>query len=288
VPSRSRQRQLAKLAQRRQQERRRQRRQRILAAVVAAVVAIGGGAFAAVALLGGGGSANPSSSETPTPSASSSYAAGTGEQTGTVTVQTPPASQVACGAKVPPDANKPKPQFNGPPPMAIDQSATYVATMQTSCGTIEISLLADRAPITVNSFVFLAQHHYFDGTFFHRIAESIDVIQGGDPTGSGSGGPGYSFQDELNPPLSYGPGTLAMANSGPNTNGSQFFVITGPDGHGLDSNPNYTIFGQITKGLDVAQKIQAVGVKGSKPGDPTADGPPAEAIYIESVTIAQT
>ena len=142
--------------------------------------------------------------------------------------------------------------------MKIDQKATYTATMVTSCGTIVIELDAKRAPQTVNSFVFLANKGYFDGQYFHRLDTSIDVIQGGDPSGTGGDGPGYAIPDELTGKFTYTPGTLAMANAGANTGGSQFFIITGPEGTNLDGNPNYTIFGKVVEGLDVAQKIQAL------------------------------
>jgi cyclophilin family peptidyl-prolyl cis-trans isomerase len=119
------------------------------------------------------------------------------------------------------------------------------------------------------------------------------VIQGGDPVGTGTGGPGYSLPDEVSPNPSYGPGTLAMANTGqPNTGGSQFFLITGPKGHGLDNcnQPGqtcYAIFGHVTAGLDVAQRIQHLPVKGFKPGDQNADGPPKQAVYIDTLTVAK-
>jgi len=134
------------------------------------------------------------------------------------------------------------------------------------------------APQTVASFVFLAEHKFFDGTFFHRVVDSIDVVQGGDPTGTGSGGPGYSIPDELKGGEHYAPGSVAMANAGPNTGGSQFFLITGPGGANLDSNPNYTIFGHITDGLDVAKQINGFMPK-------SGDGQPTQAVYIDSVTI---
>ena len=108
----------------------------------------------------------------------------------------------------------------------------------------------------MNSFVFLAKQSYFDGKYFHRLDTSIDVIQGGDPSGTGGDGPGYAIPDELTGKLTYTPGTLAMANAGANTGGSQFFIITGPRIN-LDGNPNYTIFGKVVEGLDVA--------KGSRP-----------------------
>ena len=161
--------------------------------------------------------------------------------------------------------------------MSLDRSKTYLATMETSCGTIRLRLYDDRSPITVNSFVFLARHHFFDGQFFHRVANSIDVIQAGDPTGTGTGGPGYSIPDELKNGLKFRVGTLAMANAGPNTGGSQFFIITGPKGLSLPSN--YTIFGQVAKGLRVARRIQNVPVGG------TSGETPLQKVYIDSVTI---
>jgi len=282
MSKRTRERQLAKLAARRQAERDavQHRRQRIVTTigVVVAVVLVGAGA---VYLLGKGSSttqASATSTLSPTPSASPSAKPGT--QTSTVKPTAAPAT-VACGAKAPASAGKPKPQFAGPPPAIIHPRSTYTATMVTSCGTIVIRLDSLGATQTVNSFVFLAKHGYFDGTFFHRIATSIDVIQGGDPTGTGSGGPGYSIPDELSGKESYGPGTVAMANAGPNTGGSQFFIITGPKGRNLDPNPNYTIFGHVIKGLDVAKLIQ------QRYAPASGDGLPTAAIYIDKVTIAE-
>jgi len=286
----SRERQLAKLAARRAAERRHQRRMRITAGAVAFAVAAGGGLVAFVAFTGGKAKPSPSpaasASTSPTPTPAPSYSPGTGKQTGTVKPEPAP-STVACGAKAPPGAGKPKPQFNGPPPLTIDPSKTYIATMATSCGTIKIKLLADQAPITVNSFVFLAEHHYFDGQYFHRLDTSIDVVQGGDPVGTGTGGPGYSIPDELQPGASYTPGTLAMANGGPNTGGSQFFLITGPKGTNLDQNPAYAIFGTVIAGLDVAQRIQQLPIKDPQAvaqGDLSGQQP-KDAVYIDEVTI---
>ncbi len=164
-------------------------------------------------------------------------------------------------------------RFDAAPPMIIDTTKTYTATMVTSKGTMEIVLDALAAPVTVNSFVFLARWHYYDGIVFHRIIPGF-VLQGGDPTGSGSGGPGYRFDDELPKPGRYELGSLAMANAGPNTNGSQFFVISGPDGARLP--PLYALFGKVVKGLDVVASINDVG---------TPSGKPREDVVIESVTI---
>jgi len=202
----------------------------------------------------------------------------------------PAPSHVACGAQAPPDAHHAKPQFSGPPPITIDPSKTYTATMKTSCGTITIQLAADTAPITVNNFVFLARQGYFDGQHFHRLDTSIDVVQGGDPTGTGTGGPGYAIPDELSGNETYPTGTVAMANAGPNTGGSQFFIITGPKGQVLNGNNAYPVFGHIVAGLDVAQRIQSLPIKnpqGAAGGD-IGGQQPKQAVYIDKVTIKET
>jgi len=293
MSKRSRDRQLAKLAARRQAERDAAARRRrlivgLVVGVLGLIVVIVG---LSVLLSSGNDSASPSTSPSANPSTSASPSAAPGTKIGTVTPTAANESgEVACGAKAPAKAGKPKPQFAGPPPMKIDPKATYTATMDTSCGTIVIELDAKRAPQTVNSFVFLAKQGYFDGQYFHRLDTSIDVIQGGDPSGTGSDGPGYAIPDELNGKLTYTPGTLAMANAGPNTGGSQFFIITGPEGTNLDGNPNYTIFGRIVEGLGVAQKIQALPIvdpQAAANGDLSGQRP-EQAVYIEKVTIAKT
>ncbi|MBM3730724.1 MAG: peptidylprolyl isomerase [Actinobacteria bacterium] len=158
--------------------------------------------------------------------------------------------------------------------MGIDPAKRYTATMDTSMGSMVIALDAIRAPKTVNSFVFLALNHYFDGIIFHRIINGF-VCQGGDPTGTGRGGPGYRFDDELPKAGEYKVGSFAMANAGPNTNGSQFFIISGPDGCRLP--PAYALFGQVVKGLEVVEAMQSV---------PTAAGDrPKTDVVINSVTI---
>jgi len=289
MSKRSRDRQLAKLAARRQAERTAALRRRnlivgILAGVVALVVVIVGFSF-----LLDDDTETASPTPTPTsPSVSPSPSAEPGTKTGTVAPTAATESgEVACGADEPAKAGKPKPQFAGPPPMDIDRKATYTATMRTSCGTIVIELDPKSAPQTVNSFVFLAEQGYFDGQYFHRLDTSIDVLQGGDPTGNGDGGPGYAIPDELTGNESYRPGTLAMANAGPNTGGSQFFLITGPNGTNLDGNPNYTIFGKVIEGLDIAQRIQKLPIVDPDSGEISGQRP-AEAVYIESVTIKES
>ena len=166
-------------------------------------------------------------------------------------------------------------RFDASPPMIIDPDRRYSAEMATSKGPMTIALDAVGAPNTVNNFVFLSRWHYYDGIVFHRIIPGF-MAQGGDPEGSGRGGPGYRFDDELPAPGRYEVGSVAMANAGPNTNGSQFFIVSGPDGCSLP--PNYSLFGKVVKGLDVVQAIESVGSR---------SGAPSEQITIESVTIAE-
>jgi cyclophilin family peptidyl-prolyl cis-trans isomerase len=159
--------------------------------------------------------------------------------------------------------------------MCIDVNKRYTASMVTSKGTLTIALDPLAAPQTVNNFVVLARYHYFDGIVFHRIIPGF-VLQGGDPTGTGRGGPGYRFADELPKAGRYELGSLAMANAGPNTNGSQFFVISGPAGVRLP--PQYSLFGKVVAGLDVVAAIDALG---------TSSGTPKETVTIESVTVTE-
>jgi cyclophilin family peptidyl-prolyl cis-trans isomerase len=177
-----------------------------------------------------------------------------------------------------PEADGSSPQrrsFKGEPPMVIDTAKRYTAAMVTTKGSMTIALDPQAAPRTVNSFVFLARYHYFDGIVFHRVIPGF-VLQGGDPTGTGTGGPGYKFADELPAPGRYELGSLAMANAGPNTNGSQFFIISGPDGMRLP--PSYSLFGKVVAGLDVVAAIDALG---------SGSGKTKEKITIESVTIVE-
>jgi peptidylprolyl isomerase len=176
------------------------------------------------------------------------------------------------------DGSSPKTQrFSAQPPMCIDPAKTYTAEMKTSMGTMIIALDPIGAPITVNNFVFLARYHYFDGIIFHRIIQGF-VCQGGDPDGNGRGGPGYKFQDELPKRGRYEIGSVAMANAGPNTNGSQFFLISGPSGAGLP--PQYSLFGKIIKGLEILEAMEKV---------PTAAGDrPLVDVVIDQVTITES
>ncbi|WP_324193839.1 peptidylprolyl isomerase [Nocardia blacklockiae] len=167
-------------------------------------------------------------------------------------------------------------QWPAEPALSIDTAAAYTATLQTNCGALAVDLDAARAPRTVNSFVFLAGEQYFDHTRCHRLTtEGIFVLQCGDPTGTGSGGPGYRFDDENLSGATYPAGTVAMANAGPNTNGSQFFLVYS------DSRlpANYTPFGRVSAGMDVLQNIAAGGTR-----DGSGDGAPATDVVFESVT----
>ena len=171
-------------------------------------------------------------------------------------------------------------QWAKPFDLTIDPSKQYVATLQTNKGTIEAELYPDDAPQTVNNFVNLARAGYYNGTPFHRIVQGF-VIQGGDPTGTGTGGPGYKFADE---PVrrDYEKGTLAMANAGPNTNGSQFFICLADLRGQLPKN--YTIFGKVTSGLDVVDKIAATTTRVGPSGEKSL---PTEPVTLESVTLAE-
>ncbi len=170
-------------------------------------------------------------------------------------------------------------RFAKPPPTCIVASKTYVAEMQTSKGLITIALDPQAAPQTVNNFVVLARYHYFDTLPFHRIVTDF-VIQGGSPDASGNGNPGYKFADEVPAAASaYQPGSLAMANSGPDTNGSQFFIVVNP----APLEALYSLFGQVTGGMDVVQAIDAAGTPDTDPNS----GKPTEVVTIQTVTIKE-
>ncbi|KXK12176.1 MAG: peptidyl-prolyl isomerase [Chloroflexi bacterium OLB14] len=155
-------------------------------------------------------------------------------------------------------------QYSKPPEMQIDPKKKYKAHMETDNGTMVIELFADKTPVTVNNFVFLAREGYYDGVIFHRVIANF-MAQGGDPTGTGRGGPGYKFQDEFDPTLKHDKqGVLSMANAGPATNGSQFFITHLPTPH-LDGR--HSVFGQVVEGLDVLMSIQ--------PRDPSNVNAPA-------------
>jgi len=170
-------------------------------------------------------------------------------------------------------------QFAAAPPFCLDPDATYSALVATSSGDITIELDQVAAPEAVNSFVFLARNNYFDDTICHRVIQDF-VVQCGDPTGTGTGGPGYRFVDELPEAGSYEIGSIAMANSGPDTNGSQFFIISGPNGAALP--PLYSLFGQVPAAdLGVVAEMNALGSADSS-------GVPSEELRIVDVTITQS
>ena len=167
--------------------------------------------------------------------------------------------------------------FDGPFPMCIDPSKSYTAEMVTSMGTMTIALDSAAAPATVNNFVCLARYKYYDSLIFHRIIQGF-MCQGGCPEGSGRGNPGYRFEDELPKPGRYEIGSRAMANAGPNPNGSQFFIVSGASGVGLP--PQYSLFGKVVGGLDVVAALETVQ---TGPNDR-----PAEDVVIQSVTITES
>jgi cyclophilin family peptidyl-prolyl cis-trans isomerase len=169
-------------------------------------------------------------------------------------------------------------QWKQPPAMTIDVNKTYTATLETSDGTIDVEFYPKDAPVTVNNFVCLAEAGYYNGTPFHRIVAGF-VIQGGDPTGTGTGGPGYKFNDEK-VTKDYTAGTLAMANSGPNTNGSQFFICTADLTGKLPKN--YTIFGKVTGGMDIVSKIEKTPTKVNSSGEKST---PINPVTLNNVTI---
>jgi len=164
-------------------------------------------------------------------------------------------------------------QYDEPPPMVIDLALVYHATLQTVRGDIKIKLFDDQTPVTVNNFVYLARDGYYDNTTFHRVIEGF-MAQGGDPTGSGAGGPGYAFEDEIVAELTFDrAGLLAMANSGPDTNGSQFFITFAPTSW---LNGNHTIFGEVVEGIEVLDEITR-----RDPDDATTPGDEVMTVLIE-------
>lgn len=171
-------------------------------------------------------------------------------------------------------------QWSHPPRMTINTRAHYTATVKTTDGTFTIALLPKVAPITVNNFVFLAQHHYFDNIVFHRVIKGF-MVQTGDPTGTGTGGPGYTFKDER-VTMPYTQGIVAMANAGPNTNGSQFFVVVAKK---VGLQPNYTIFGKVASGMNVVLKIAATPVGPSGTGE---NSKPLKTVKMIRVTVRES
>ena len=280
--SAKRERQLAREHFERQQARRaaraaKRRRTQQIAAVTVAVLVIVLGVVTLSAKLGGNDKqvkASPGSTASATPSVSSSPTAS----------PSPSATTAGAGCTYTKSGNAAKdvgvPSYD--PKKAASYRKPFTAAVATSQGRIVIRMAADKAPCTTNSFRHLAEAKYFDGTSCHRLTTSgIYVLQCGDPTGTGSGGPGYQFGEENLPAdgsNDYPAGTVAMANAGSGTNGSQFFLVY----KDTTLPPNYTIFGTVTKGLGVVQKVADAGVQGGG-----SDGAPAQKITITSVTLGK-
>jgi cyclophilin family peptidyl-prolyl cis-trans isomerase len=180
---------------------------------------------------------------------------------------------VACGGTVPPGYGERKPAYDRPE-QVLDDAQTHSATIRTSCGDVEVELLSSEAPFTANNFAFLASEGFYDATVVHRVVPGF-VVQMGDPTGTGSGGPGYRFHDELDAARArgYERGTVAMANAGPDTNGSQFFICLADVG----LPPQYAVFGRVTAGMDVVDRIAELPLDGETP---------RKACFVESVSLA--
>ncbi|UGQ10665.1 peptidylprolyl isomerase [Yinghuangia sp. ASG 101] len=266
VSKEQRQRHLARAKHERQQRRRAEARTRakqrnsLIAAVLAVVVVAGGGVWIASAVSGD----DDKGGQDPTVNAADTA---------------PPVNNApkTCAA---PEPGEPAAQsYPAEPAMAIDTNAAYEMVLRTTCGDITIALEAAKAPRTVNSFNFLAEQKYFDHTQCHRLTtEGIFVLQCGDPTATGNGGPGYQLPDENLGGASYPAGTVAMANSGPNTGGSQFFLVEKDSPLPSD----YTPFGRITGGMDVLQKIAAAGT-----ADMSSDGAPHENVVLNTVAVTK-
>ena len=180
---------------------------------------------------------------------------------------------VACDGSVPEGYGEPKPRFDSAR-QVLDDALTHEAVVSTSCGAIRVRLFSQESPATANNFAFLAGEGFYDATVVHRVVPGF-VVQMGDPTGTGTGGPGYQFADELSAARNrrYSRGTLAMANAGPNTNGSQFFVCL--DDVGLP--PQYAVFGEVVDGMEAADRIAGLPLDGESP---------RETVFVESVRMA--
>jgi cyclophilin family peptidyl-prolyl cis-trans isomerase len=273
----TRKRELDRLRARREAERQRARRRRALLTygtlgLVVVVAAVAGGLW----LTGNDDSPAGAAATTAAGAATTAPAQFNDARAGAPTAP----AQVACGGKIPPKVQHPT--FSKPPTTKVDPDKTYLATLQTSCGDVTIRLDPKKAPETTANFVFLAGRHFYDSTWFHRIvpggAAGIGVIQGGDPEGTGRGGPGYAIKDELpSSPADYGRYSVAMANSGPNSGGSQFFISFQDNSKGL--RPDYSVFGEVVEGRDVVDKIAKVPL-GGQTGDT-----PTQAVWIDKATV---
>jgi peptidyl-prolyl cis-trans isomerase B (cyclophilin B) len=259
-------------AQREAAVKRQKQRSGFIRGAIAVVVIVGG--LALILVLGHKSSKKKAATTTST---TVKVAATTTPTVATTTTTTP--LPAGCVATVPPAAKKET--WAAAPKMTIDPTKTYTATMTTTCGTITMVLDPKEAPKTVNSFVFLAEHHFYDGLKFHRVAKDF-VVQGGDPTGTGDGGPGYSLPTEP-PKNGYTGGSVAMANAGAGTTGSQFFLTwTDAGAKELGGPPYlYSILGHITTGLDVVKTMGSL-VPSS------GDGAPTHPLYMFKVTISES
>jgi peptidyl-prolyl cis-trans isomerase B (cyclophilin B) len=274
VPGKDRQRALARAKLERQMARRAEaarRRRRINATVgaVLALVLVAGGIYYLVQQV----------KETKPSTAAQATAAPSAQPSDSASAAASPAASPAAGtcvyAKAPEGAAK---NVGVPGSKDAPRAGTQTATIDTNVGTLKVTLDLAKAPCTTHSFAFLAGKKYFDGTPCHRLTtSSIFVLQCGDPTGTGSGGPGYQFGEENLPSGNYPAGTLAMANAGAGTNGSQFFIVY----KDTQLPPNYTIFGKVTSGLDVVQKVAAAGVQGG-----SGDGKPNQSVTLTHVTVS--
>lgn len=264
-------------AQAEQRRRSTRRAVRIAVAVIALV-----GVFFLIAFLTDGDDTSTSDTVAPVESSTpfATDAPAPSEAPGDSTPVEAESFTYGSGECAPADGSAPQTRdFTDAPQLCIDPTKSYVAEIVTNKGTITIALDAERAPGTVNNFVNLARFKYFDATECHRAIPGF-VVQCGDPTATGTGGPGYRIADELPAEGEYEIGSLAMANSGPDTNGSQFFIISGEEGAALP--PSYSLFGKVTEGLDVVAALDAM-------GNPENNGtPPLERIDIVSVTITES
>jgi peptidyl-prolyl cis-trans isomerase B (cyclophilin B) len=278
----TRKRELERLRARREAERQRARRRRALLtygglALVVVVAAVAGGLW-----LTGDDDQAPAGAAATTVAGATTTVPATQFDDARAGAPTAPAA-VACGGKIP--AKVERPTFTKPPTTKVDPDTTYLATFQTSCGDFTVRLDPEKAPITTANFMFLAGKRFYDSTWFHRIvpggAAGIAVIQGGDPEGSGRGGPGYAIKDELPAsPAAYKKYSVAMANSGPDTGGSQFFVSFDDNSKGLQAN--YSVFGEVVEGREVVDMIAKVPVGGASGDTPT------QSVWIEKLTVKES
>jgi peptidyl-prolyl cis-trans isomerase B (cyclophilin B) len=266
----------------REAERRRQRRN--LAITITSVVAVVAVVVGVFVVVGTGGDDSPAASPTELPASAGPDNKPKSIPTAVAAAPkraTPLPAEVTCTYKKGTEAASKK--VNPPADGKTKASGTSKVSLNTSIGDLQLSLDSSLAPCAVKNFLSLVGQKYYDNTKCHRltVGEGLQVLQCGDPTGSGSGGPGYSFADEVFPTLKYGRGTLAMANSGPNTNGSQFFIVYG-DGSGL--SPDYTAFGTIDEpSLKLIDKVAEAGVT---PQNGPTDGPPITPVNIQAATAA--